>query len=392
MVIYIVINTEYSNRMRIRYGIDYFSSKGYKVVVLDVRDYTNPELKDYHRQDYIKDANVFVHICSDFKSIKNHIKNYGFGVAIMSLSNRFRAIKIKKYLQANNIKIGGWYTGFIPSSDSETNNNLFQKVMVKLKKSSFKQTFQAIIRNLYAEFYEVKSYDFILTNNFDFALNNYKFPPPLKVIETHSWDYDIALRNKNSQNDISQRKFAVFIDQNIFLHPDVEVMGLCLELSEKKYYEELNNLFDLLEKKYNIDIIIAAHPTADKRLYAEKFNNRRVYQESTCKLIKYSEFTIAHYSTAITFAIIYNKPLLFLTSNEIEKTFMNGYIKSFSRTTNQPLINVSNIGTLPKIEVDDVAYKDYMQKYIKSDEGQETNFEKFEREYLNQFNERNELK
>ena len=45
MIIYIVTSSYFNDRDKERFGVNFFIEKGLKVVILDVQDYTNPELK-----------------------------------------------------------------------------------------------------------------------------------------------------------------------------------------------------------------------------------------------------------------------------------------------------------------------------------------------------------
>jgi hypothetical protein len=45
MIIYIVTHSYFNDRVKERFCVNLFIEKGLKVVILNVQDYTNPELK-----------------------------------------------------------------------------------------------------------------------------------------------------------------------------------------------------------------------------------------------------------------------------------------------------------------------------------------------------------
>ena len=382
MTIYIVTQSYYTNRDRKRYGVEYFASQGYLVVILDVQDYTNKELKSISRPNYILDDNVIVYECNNFSQIKDVLEMSSKGIAFLYLSDNYQSITIKKYLRKINIKIGVVYEGMLPQSKTTTSN--LQKINKKFRNLSLKIFLNLIYKKIYAKIFEIKYYDFLLTSNYEIALENYSFPKPLKIIPIHAFDYDLVLDNRETKN-ISVNKYIVFLDQYLLYHPDFERTNTKLNIDKDVYFEELNNYFDIVEKKSGYKIIIAAHPRADLSEYKILFNNREVFIEKTVQLVKYCEFTITHYSTAINFAVIYKKPILFLTSNDLQNSSITESIQLFASTLNQPYVNISSLGKdyhLENLKIDLNRYENYKFKYIMKSDSQVKNFESFDRLYL----------
>ena len=58
----------------------------------------------------------------------------------------------------------------------------------------------------------------------------------------------------------------------------------------KSYYKYLNIFFDLIEEKYKIKVVIAAHPKATRYKSVDMFNKRQVFFNEISSLSKYSEF------------------------------------------------------------------------------------------------------
>ena len=87
------------------------------------------------------------------------------------------------------------------------------------------------------------------------------------------------------------------------------------------------------------------------------------------KLVENSISVLTHYSSSISYAIIYNKPIIFLNSNEIIKSFIDFYINNISRELGSTLINIDQYQQDKKREnlliIDKSKYQLYFDRYIK---------------------------
>ena len=77
-----------------------------------------------------------------------------------------------------------------------------------------------------------------------------------------------------------------------------------------------------------------------------------------------------HASTSMSFAVLFRKPVVFLTSNELDQSWYGPTIKDFAKLMNSQIINISDelnkpldIERLSKI--DEAKYKYYLDEYIK---------------------------
>ena len=110
---------------------------------------------------------------------------------------------------------------------------------------------------------------------------------------------------------------------------------------------ELDNLhkylgsFDHFERENNAKIIIAGSP---KVKYNNKklFGNRVIKYQLTSLLIKNSKGVLIHNSSAINFAVLYRKPIIFLTTNEISKSWFGYYNVILSNFFKQKIININS--------------------------------------------------
>ena len=83
----------------------------------------------------------------------------------------------------------------------------------------------------------------------------------------------------------------------------------------------------------------------------------------TAELIKESEIVLLHTSTAISFAVLWQKPLLFLTSNEMINSFVHLDIVFLSNFFSKRIVNLDNYTRQEIIEnlQKDFSKKDYIE-------------------------------
>ena len=144
-----------------------------------------------------------------------------------------------------------------------------------------------------------------------------------KKISTPSLNYTDTLEIKNKKKKLIKKKYAVFIDAFLLFHDDFkDTLGTMEKPISMIYYKEMNNFFSILEKKLKLKVVIALHPTCRIKKYKLFFNNRTCIKNETAHLVRDSELVFTHPSTtAINFPIIYNKPLVILTTNEMNKSY-----------------------------------------------------------------------
>ena len=89
-------------------------------------------------------------------------------------------------------------------------------------------------------------------------------------------------------------------------------------------------------------------------------------------MVKNSKIVIAHTSTSISYAVLFKKPLLFLTTNEILVSYDDFRVNSLARDLGSTLINIDSIKGLKSFinskdifKVDIKKYEKYRDDFIK---------------------------
>ena len=130
--------------------------------------------------------------------------------------------------------------------------------------------------------------------------------------------------------------------------------------------------FDRLEKELNVKVEIAAHPASDHETYPDYFGNRLTLSGKTCEQIMRSKIVINRDSTAINYAVLANKPVVFITSVETEEhsdNYLYGSIRAMASWLGKKPLNIDgnpNDWDLEKeLSIDRSAYTNYKESYIK---------------------------
>jgi hypothetical protein len=380
MIYYIITNAYFNDRDKERFGVEFFLNKGIKVKVIDVQDYTNPELFKSVKPIYKNENNLEVIVCANFEDVKNAISSNEDSFAILSLSDNYQSVKIRRLLKVKNIKRGILHCGMIPSV--KNNIGFFSKIKHKIQKQGFSNFAKLALERFYGRFFDCKNYDFLITSNYVTSNTNYGNTTSKTILETHCLDYDLVLKNKYKLRLID-KKYVVFLDQYLVNHPDFIRQKRKLKISVDEYYDQLNVLFDKIENQFGFSVVIAAHPRANIDDYDVLFKNRKIINGNTALLVRDCEFCITHYSTAVNFAVIYNKPIVFITSNQLIKEDIDKYIQLFSSILGQSQINLSLSYELPQVfDVNEELFQNYKLKYIKKNHIEMTIWEMFYEQYL----------
>lgn len=173
-----------------------------------------------------------------------------------------------------------------------------------------------------------------------------------KIFPIHSMDYDnfVQLSQKNLYH--SSNKYIIFLDQYLPFHPDNMICGL-VPPDPDEYYKVMNHVFDVIEEKYKLPVVIAAHPKALKYHHFNYYGGRDVIFGKTMDLILSSELVVLHNSTSVATAIMAQKPLLFIDAECIEKANVcfNNDILSLSKLFSSPCLRAETLtsGLLPDL-------------------------------------------
>lgn len=137
-------------------------------------------------------------------------------------------------------------------------------------------------------------------------------------------------------------RYAVFIDQYFPLHPEYQWVRSSGPALVKHYQDAVCRLFDYIEKRDNVRILIAAHPQAEYA--AGSFGGRMIIKYKTPGLVNHAESVIMHGSAAVGYTIMADKPILFITTDYYDSFSQSAeHLRELSRRLGLPLYNIDHV-------------------------------------------------
>lgn len=156
----------------------------------------------------------------------------------------------------------------------------------------------------------------------------------------HSFTYDIYLGLRNRPCP-PRRPYAVFLDENFVYHSDFNVAGVRPPLSESEYYPTLNRFFRDFEQATGLEVVYSAHPRSNYAARLGLLDGRSFVLGGTAELVQGATIVLTHVSTAESFAVLWDKPMAFLTSNELRACHYGPVIDARACLFNKAAINMS---------------------------------------------------
>lgn len=348
-----VAQSHLTRRIASDWYIDDFLNHGFDVEYWDITKITREDYFDPHElsSEYSRKIDHINILDAEIK--KN--KNSKFIMLIIHDANNYKIFKIFKKYQAK-LYVFAWgglpliKSSFIHKFRKTRKNNLLSGKLIR-----------KLFYRLNLIFNNLQPYEIAFTAGECFYNSNLltKNKIPISLI-----DYEKNL--KISELSINN-KYAVFLDNNLPFHPDLRLQGLGY-INPETYYRNLNNFFSYFEKKYNIEVIFAAHPTFSPE--HSRFISSKILIHETEKIVKNASIVFSHHSTSISYAILNLKPIVFIYTNEMRLMYGNTIMKnieSMSEYINSKMICIDtcNIDFNPFL-VNEYLYKKYINNFIRS--------------------------
>lgn len=172
-----------------------------------------------------------------------------------------------------------------------------------------------------------------------------------------------------------QGKYALYIDDCIPLASDYKLLGLTSPVEPDSYYTILRQTFDRMEHITGLQVVVAAHPNGKEiNHYTTLFGGRHVIFDITAELCSQSDLVFSHISTGLSYAVLWKKPIIILTSKSLDKSWQGAAIRERSIQLNCPLLFMeSDDYEYREVckrsgDVSLAAYKNYIDNFIRSDE------------------------
>lgn len=160
------------------------------------------------------------------------------------------------------------------------------------------------------------------------------------VLWIHALDYDLYLRELFNPPRLLEKPIIVFLDQYLPFHPDF-ADSMFSPPTPVLYYKEMNIFFDWLEQYTGMEVVIAEHPRAVREQHVSFWQGRKIIAGETISLVRNASLVISHASTAVNFAVLFNKPLLFLTTDNMKQSGLESFYQQIPENLDMKFVNIS---------------------------------------------------
>lgn len=218
----------------------------------------------------------------------------------------------------------------------------------------------------------IKPFDVVFGAGYAILKN---FPDAGKVVPTNLPDYDQYIKVKNKTTNLVEGRYCVFLDVYFPFHPDLKIEGSKIA-DENRYFSSINRFLNLIEEKFRMNVVVAAHPQSD---YGnDTFQGRKFYRGRTEELVRDAEIVISHYSTSISYAILNKKPVIFIYTDDMERLYKDRLVTrvhDFANYLGANVYNIDEVSRCDQIDVSDInleRYEKYKYNYLTTRESEHT--------------------
>lgn len=370
-----LVESPFNQRDYDRYGIGILLNNGFKVEVWDLTPYLQPDI--YNTS---KPADIFSF--DGYRSFRNKDEVLegldalsSEAVLVFLIGYNMDSYPVFKRVSDKRLPYCIFKANHLPfaSADRMSGYSLLKKICGSIKVSGIKR---ALFGRIPYKYLGIAPAKFILAGGERSISGKCPMTGETEVLWLHALDYDIYLKDREKPREIHNKK-GVFIDEYVPFHPDYMHMKVPPFSTPEAYYPTLSRFFDSLESAYGVEITIAAHPRSEYGNDKNVFGNRPVIKGATVDLIRSSSFVLTHCSTAVNFAILEKKPLIFITTDSLQGSMQGEWIRSMAASLRKGVVNVDRVKEIDLAKetiVDETAYSAYRNAFIKKDGAEERFF------------------
>ena len=355
--------------------------KKFNVEILELIEYLHPH---FQKAYMTKDESEDIKRIDDFKKFKTKISTFSeldqtFIINFVPVTN-FKELRVNNLINKTKFVTINFNNPGVPRVVDTKNialkffykmQNIFEIFTFKFLKNLLIELTARIINRLLVQ--KTKKYVIVAGKEYETG-QNFEIPG-------HSYDYNIYINLKNSFSGCKNNKeYIVFLDTGYpYFFSDAILRGTKGPISVGKWYPALDLFFERVEKLFGAEVKILAHP---KNKYSnidrdKTFKHREIIHGSTPKLIAGSSLVLATNSTAVSFAVLFKKPVCFISSNESKNNSNERrYIELSSKLLGCPIINIDEDTKFFEKEfflnLNENLYENYSRNFLTSREDNKT--------------------
>ena len=266
-------------------------------------------------------------------------------------------------LRNSGARIVGFSTGGVPFSDFRLNPG----------KREFPDTVKRILhfarRNLLAV---LMPDQVVVGGSEEVARVRRDYPRSTLQILANSSDYSNTLRLNEAV--IETQNIAIFLDTGFPGFPRDEIVEKIVEqVSGTDWYPKINQFFKFVELTLATRVDIAMHPKHVGRNHQPMFGSRLTIGGQTPEMVAKCSLVIATNSTSISYAVAFAKPLILVTSDQIQNgrdQYKASLIANIAKETGAKIFNIDREYTEQELRdalvIDHAKRESYKRKYLTS--------------------------
>ncbi len=360
-----------------RFGIQIWRENGWLVEIIDMTPLLYPKVwKSFLSSDNKVINDNSYHLIYSESQLKTLINNSKYNVFIDLVGNfKISYLKLKLKLFRRNLYCITVNIGSMPLPIVQNKSSIFNFIKLIRK---FSTTITSIFEYLRYLFFSIKFQKY-LNNSFvavagriTYQSSLINFKSDKNIIKTHNLDYDRYLTNK-FEPLFDKKKYIVFLDEDMPYHSDFIYTKTKPPVTPESYFPTMNRGLKIISDHVNSEVIIAAHPRSNYLgNKVESYGNSKIFINKTLELVRNCQGVVCHSSASIQLAVLFNKPVIFVTTDELKSSFYNEYIEAFANSLGKIPLNLdedlSTVNWNDKFFIDSQKYKDYISDYIKCPE------------------------
>lgn len=210
---------------------------------------------------------------------------------------------------------------------------------------------------IYSFYVNRKKWNGIKVDSYLTPLNEYGATGPINHPDYNDYKFKI-------ETPYLDYPYIVFCDQYFPFHPELNIY--VDQIDAQKYYCQMRALFDYVEKVTGMPVVIAAHPKANYT--NNEFGDRLIIKYKTNNLVKYSNKVIFHSSNSISYAVLADKEILCIVTDDFMKVSFYSFLQGLSTVLHLKVNNLdrNNVETLRFEKISPKLRAKYIYSYLTS--------------------------
>ncbi len=361
--IIVLTSSPFNERDYKRFGIETFQKNDFEVEVWDLTPFLNVD-RNLKCQPSDRIQAAWIRLFMNKRDTAFAISDLPEGSIVLAMiAYSYDTYAIYRALSKKNILYFTWAFSY-PSVFFDRNKI---DLLSKMRRASFKKLAHFFFPRLPFALLGIHPLAALLVLGGKVVYSHLPVNNKTHLIWSHTPDYEVYLEESKAPARAEEHT-GVFLDACLPLHPDLAASD---RIPAEKYFPLLHKFFDLIERETGTRIIIAAHPRSPFENYSDFFGGRTVVRGQTASLVKNADFVISHDSCSISYAVLFKRPVIFITTNDLLKKTEGTQINFMASLLGKRAINLDNdyssINLDKELEVNENAYIQYKNDYIKKD-------------------------